>query len=109
MLVTCGICGMIYEEAEGHEHTPKSSILVLPQKIRDTIWVWAERKLRGSSSDLSPRELEEVDVAKWVIMYMWLHQDYKGQETSEELFEQYEKDILTRYPKLRGMVSRFRG
>lgn len=114
-IVTCGVCGFIFEEGElqqeakhAAEHQKHSSCrFELPPFVRDMIRYWADQKLRTNPKGLTPQELEEVDVSRWVLMHMW-HNQYGSQWVSEdEAFVKYEADIRKMYPNLRNLPSRF--
>jgi len=116
-IVTCGICGFQFERGEPEQEAKHlvlhlqqdQSELELPGTVRDLIRYWADQKLRAASEDMTPKELQEVDTAKWVMMHMWYNGSGHTTQDRDETFKQYEADIRKMYPNLRNLPSNFVG
>ena len=101
----CGICGIDYTDEQNEKHdtyhkekfTGRSTLL-LPSKIRDMIRFWADEKLKQANKVASPREVEEVDIARWTMIHMWYQDDYTKDIPVDELFKGYVAEIEKRYP-----------
>jgi len=108
-MVTCGVCGFVYEEGNLEEglnhshHHREQQPLVLPQKVCDLIRLWADRQLRDIPDEMTAAEAEEKAVAVWVLMHMWYNA--KPWQNINKAFAQYEADVRKMYPKTRGLSS----
>jgi hypothetical protein len=110
----CGICGLEYteEQEEKHETYHKEkftgrSTLLLPAKARDMIRFWAEEKLKNANKVTSSRDMEEVDVARCIMIQLWYQDDYMKDIPINTLFETYVMEIRKRYPNAKLIPSMF--
>ena len=110
----CGICGLEYteEQIEKHETYHKEkfvgrSTLLLPVKMRDMIRFWVEEKLKNSNKVVSARDIEEVDVARCIMMQLWYQDDYMKEIPIDDLFKEYIFEIRKRYPNTKLIPSIF--
>lgn len=120
-IVTCGVCGYLFEVGDptteaNHKLFHQKNSPSLPRGVRDMIRYWAHEKLQAaaehSGERCTPKELEEVDVAKWVMMHMWYNASstgYSEWSSRDAAFKLYEAEIRKRYHSLRSLRSNFIG
>ena len=118
-MITCGICGTTFNEKDSVEveqhrfyHINKynkesRSSLLLPEKVRDMIRYNCDKILNNVINVETPKEQEEVDIARWTLYHMWYQDDFDKDISIDTLFEQYEAEIKKRYPNTRLIPSRY--
>lgn len=107
LLVRCGVCGELFDETDEElkarhdfRHATQND-LEIPSFVRDAIRRWADETLRGADEAYTPKQLEEIDVARWVMMHMWWNEEHRMWKNRDEGFAHYIRELRKRYPHSR--------